>query len=229
VFSLALGLSLAKRFGHEGFAVVFISRRPEARKAYPKPLRGEGITAYSLCADPANSTALQQAFAEIRKKLGAADVLIYNAIVQGARPSPSKYPVNTLIDDLRIDIVSPLLCAQQVIPDMPACKRGTIVFTAGDHGARTELPFAGMGIGRSGLRSLCLSLATGLKPYGIHIATVTIRANIVDPEFVADTHWDLYRQEPDQRKAEVVVGGSARDSRFMLQGMLPKTACARMC
>ncbi len=201
-----LGLALAKRFGQAGFVIALVSRRPESRKNYPALLRDSSISAVSVFADPADGHSLEQAFAAIKTKLGPTEVLIYNAMVLSARPNPSKLPMDSLLEELKVDVVGPLVCAQQVIPDMRAQGSGTIFFTAGGQPYRPQTNYTGLGMGRAALRHLCQSLGAELKPQGIYVAMVTIQGvQPRNPEFLADAYWEMYRQDPKAQKNEVVV------------------------
>ena len=172
-----LGLSLAKRFGQKGFEIVFVTRRPDKRKAYVAILRDAGLIAHSVPADPVNAESIVQAF-DLIKKLGSPEVMIYNATRRGPRDAPSKLDTRSLIEDYMINVTAPLLCAQQVIPDMRARGNGTIFFTAGGYGSRNELPFTTLAMGKACVRILCNSLNKDLSRYGIHVATVYVRGDM---------------------------------------------------
>jgi NAD(P)-dependent dehydrogenase (short-subunit alcohol dehydrogenase family) len=204
-----LGLALAKRFGREGFIIVFVSRRREARKGYITLLADEGMQAYAVAADPADGLSLKGAFDHIKKQLGFPEVLIYNATVRAPRASPSALEINQLIEDFTINVAGALLCAQQVIPDMRTQGKGTIFFTAGGYGSHTEIPFTSLAIGRASVRILCNSLGVELQPYGIHVATVVVRGVMqkggrFDPDLIAEEYWKLYNREPGYQGREII-------------------------
>ena len=204
-----LGLALAKRFGRESFVIVFVSRRPEARKGYVTILQDEGMQAHAVAADPKNEQSLKQAFDLIKKQLGPPEVLIYNATTRGVRPVPSILDIENLIGDFRVNVAGALVCAQRVIPDMRSRRKGTIFLTAGGYGWHTELPFAGLAIGRASVRILCSSLGVELESYGIHVATVIVngiiqRGGRFDPDRIAEEYWKLYKREPGYEGHEVI-------------------------
>jgi NAD(P)-dependent dehydrogenase (short-subunit alcohol dehydrogenase family) len=204
-----LGLALAKRFGGEGFLVIFVSRRAEARKGYVTLLRDEGMQALAIAADPADLQSLKTAFDQIKKQLGCPEVLIYNATTRGPRATPSTLEPATMIEDFTINVVGALFSAQQVIPDMCARRKGTIFFTAGGYGAHTELPFMDLAIGRAGVHVLSDSLGLELERYGIHVATVVVRGAMqsggrFDPDRIAGVYWEMYNREPGYRGREVI-------------------------
>jgi NAD(P)-dependent dehydrogenase (short-subunit alcohol dehydrogenase family) len=204
-----LGLALAKRFGREGFVIVFVSRRLEARKGYVTILQDEGMKALAVAADPIDEESIKHAFDLIKKQLGTPEVLIYNATTRGARPVPSVLNIENLIEDFRVNVAGALVCAQQVIPDMRSRRSGTIFLTAGGYGSHTELPFISLAIGRVGVRVLCSSLGAELEPYGIHVATVVVngiiqRGGRFDPDRIAEEYWKLYGREPKYEGREVI-------------------------
>jgi len=204
-----LGLSLAKRFGGEGFLIIFISRRAEARKGYVTVLRDEGMQAFAIAADPGDLPSLKSAFDQLKKQLGCPEVLVYNATTRGPRTVPSMLEPTPMVEDFTVNVVGALFSAQQVIPDMRARRNGTIFFTAGGYGAHTELPFVDLAIGRAGVRVLTDSLAVELERSGIHVATVVVRGAMqrggrFDPDRVAQVYWRLYNREPGHQGRELI-------------------------
>src|SRR5512134_2692464 len=80
----SLGVSIARRFGREGFRVAMVSRRSALLPGYLETMRAEGIDAQGYIAHPGKFDELCSAFARIQEELGDVDVLVYNAAV--ARP-----------------------------------------------------------------------------------------------------------------------------------------------
>jgi NAD(P)-dependent dehydrogenase (short-subunit alcohol dehydrogenase family) len=66
-----LGLSIAQRFGQEGYAIALIARRPEALAECVNALIQAGVTAKGFSADVANAQSLIQAFGQIKAQMGS--------------------------------------------------------------------------------------------------------------------------------------------------------------
>jgi len=203
-----VGLAVARRFTREGFRVALIARRPEALDEYVDELQRGGAEAHGFPADAADEGSLRQAFADIKARLGAPSVLVYNAAVL-RQNRPSELPVQDLLYDFRVNVAGALVAAQAVLPDMRAHKQGTILFTGGGL-ALTPFPaVASLSLGKAAIRNLTFSLGAEVEPDGIQVATVTICGYVkpgshFDPDRIADAYWTLHTQEPGKREREIV-------------------------
>jgi NAD(P)-dependent dehydrogenase (short-subunit alcohol dehydrogenase family) len=203
-----VGLAVARRFAREGYRVALFARRPEALDEYTSELSRAGFEAYGFSADAGNEGSLRKAFAECKERLGAPDVLVYNAAVLKQGRASEVNP-DDLVADFRINVIGAVIAAQEVIPDMRAKKRGTILLTGGGL-ALTPFPsLASLALGKAGIRSLTSSLGGELEPDNIHVATVTICGYVkpgshFDPDRIADAYWTLHTQEPGKREREIV-------------------------
>lgn len=191
--------SIAKKFGTNGFRVVLVSRTEASLEHSTKELSEKNIESYGVLADAANSESLRKAFQTIKEQYGIPDVLVYNAarIVPGDALSLTE---QQLIDDFKVNTVGALSSAQQVIPEMIERKQGTILFTGGTIGIEPNPLYASLSIGKAGIRSLALSLAESLSPYGIYVGTILIHGYVqqgtyYDPDLIADVFWNSYQEK----------------------------------
>ena len=86
-----LGLSIARRFGGEGFQVALVSRTQDKLDALAARLAEEGIEAAGFAADVTRPDSLQSALAAVADRFGAVDVLEYSPAdptFAGAAASP---------------------------------------------------------------------------------------------------------------------------------------------
>jgi short-subunit dehydrogenase len=102
-----------------------------------------------------------------------------------------------LIDDFKVNTVGALTSVQQVTPEMIERKQGTLFFTGGTIALEPNPEYASLSIGKSAIRSLALSLADTLSPYGIYVGQVLIadhvkRGTYYDPDHIAEVFWDAY-------------------------------------
>jgi NAD(P)-dependent dehydrogenase (short-subunit alcohol dehydrogenase family) len=72
-----LGMSVAHRFGSEGYAVGLISHSSARHDEYLRALRNAGVEAAAFVADAADSSALHQAVGAARAHFGRIDVGYY--------------------------------------------------------------------------------------------------------------------------------------------------------
>jgi NAD(P)-dependent dehydrogenase (short-subunit alcohol dehydrogenase family) len=103
---------------------------------------------------------------------------------------------------------------------MLARGRGTILFTGATASLRGSANFAGLAVGKFGLRALGQSLARELGPKGIHVAHVVIdgqidgprlrsfapdraKNTVLDPDAVAETYWQIHAQHPTAWTQEI--------------------------
>lgn len=205
-----IGLAVARRFAREGLRIALLARREIALAAYAAELKASGADVYTFAVDVADSAALIQAFQQVIFQIGAPDVLVYNAsaTVQG---TASVLDPEDLLAAFRVNVVAALICVQQVLPQMRAQQRGTILLTGGGLALKPVPELAGLAIGKAGLRSLSHSLAAELAGDGIHVATVTVCGYVqpgtyFDPDRIAEIYWQLHCQEPGQWEHEVIYG-----------------------
>lgn len=203
-----LGQAVSKRFAREGYSVALVARRAEALAKLEAELKQAGAEARSFTADAGDPASLKDAFARIKQQLGAPEVLVYNAAALGKGAKPSAVDPQRVMDDFKVNALGALVSAQQVIPDMRAAKRGTILFTGGGL-ALTPFPdYASLAIGKASIRNLTYSLAAELEPEGIHVATVTVCGFVkpgthFDPDKIAEEYWRLHAQKPGQFEKEM--------------------------
>ncbi|WP_157250271.1 SDR family NAD(P)-dependent oxidoreductase [Nonomuraea typhae] len=213
-----LGMSMAHRFGREGFAVALVSRTGVRHGAYRAELSRAGIEAGAHVADVTDRKALETALAEI----GDADVVYYGPAAEvrmaplvGAEPGE-------LTRVLEATIEPAATVAAAVLPRMLERRHGTLLFAGGLSG-RYPMPMLGtLAPASAALRMYVLTLAESLKEHGIHAATLTIgglieRGDIhtanphlvmeggtLNPDDIADTAWDLYRAR-ESHEAEFIA------------------------
>lgn len=193
-----VSMSVARRFGKEGFAVAMVARKKESLERHAQDLAGHGIEALGYKADAGDEHGLTKALDEIQTHQGKTSVLVYNAAIL-RQELASRTTFEDYVEDFRVNVAGAVTAVQHVLPDMKAEKKGTILFTGGGLALQPYAQFASLAIGKSGIRNLCFSLAGELRPLGIHVATVTICGIVkaggkFDPALIADEYWNLHAQ-----------------------------------
>lgn len=202
-----MGMALARRFAREDFKVILLARKSEALEKYENILTGEGYQVASYPADVTNFELLKSIFERIEEKHGNPHVLVYNASLF-RQASPMELHPEDLINDFRVNVAGALVAAKKVAPFMKYQKAGTIIFTGGSQAVDPYFEFSSLAVGKAGIRNLTFSLAAELKPFGIHVATVTIMGNIqrgthFDPDLIAEEYWKLHIQSVEEFETEV--------------------------
>jgi NAD(P)-dependent dehydrogenase (short-subunit alcohol dehydrogenase family) len=98
--------------------------------------------------------------------------------------------------------------------------RGSIIFSGATASVRGGARFAGLAVGKFGLRALAQSMARELGPKGIHVAHVVIDGGIdsarartmfadrdprsfLAPTAIAENYWNLHAQDPSTWSHEI--------------------------
>lgn len=203
-----LGLAIARKFGQEGYQLAIVARRAEAIAQYTKTLEALPAKVSSFSADASDPPSLERAFEQIRQTLGHPNVLVYNAAVLRQDNLVALTP-DELLQDFKVNVAGALTAVQQVLPNMEEQEQGTILLTGGGLALYPSPQFISLGIGKTSIRYLALSLAEALEAKGIHLATVTICGSIeqgtrFDPDAIAQVYWKLHTQERGAWEQEYV-------------------------
>lgn len=209
-----LGAAVARRFARGGFIVGVVARKRETTAALAEEIGGRSFAADTT--DPAAVTAL---FGEIRKELGAPDVLVYNA---------SAFQMGGILDVSpeqfeqcwQVGCFGAFLCAREVLPAMAERGGGTVLLTGATASLRGSAKFSCLAVGKFGLRALGQSMAREFGERGVHVAHVVIDGQIdserargwapnrpshgfLAPEAIAETYWQLHEQPSNAWTLEI--------------------------
>jgi len=207
-----LGAAVARRFAREGFAVGLMARGMDKLEPVDAEIRADGGMSLSVPADATDPASMGAAFETVRERWGPPSVLVYNA---GAFHMGSLCDITPrqFEDSWKSNCMGGFLAAQQVVPPMVARGSGTIIFTGATASLRGSAHFACLAVGKFGLRALAQSLAREYGPRGVHVAHVIIDGviegprirgaargepdrTLLDPDAIAETYWQLHRQDP---------------------------------
>ncbi|MEH7200675.1 SDR family NAD(P)-dependent oxidoreductase [Priestia megaterium] len=192
-----LGMSIAKRFGKNGFRVALIARNEEKLNQLVIELEQLGIEAASFQADILNKAQISLAFATIKEKYGFIDVVEYS-------PTPSIDTVTSALDvteenalyQFQFNVLGAISSIREVLPDMLDKQSGALLFTTGG-AAINPVPMMGnVGIAVSGLRNYIFNLNSELKDKGIYAGHISIgiwmQPNSGVQDKIADIWYDMY-------------------------------------
>jgi NAD(P)-dependent dehydrogenase (short-subunit alcohol dehydrogenase family) len=195
------GESFARRFSTDGYAVAMLSRRTDLSSK----LAAELPDAKAYACDVADASAIESAFASVRKDLGEVDVLIYNA-GSGSWGNIEDLSAGDFERSWRINAMGSFLCAKQVIPHMKSNAKGSIVFVGATASLRGKPLTTAFAPAKAAQRSLAQAMARHLGPSGVHVSLLIIDGQIdkpsdgdiktLDPDHIADTAMYLTHQDP---------------------------------
>jgi NAD(P)-dependent dehydrogenase (short-subunit alcohol dehydrogenase family) len=195
-----LSASLARAFAHSGMHVALAARDPGKLEALCSET---GATAFACDAqEPAQVASL---FDALEEKLGAPDVVVYNASARVRGPLTTLAP-----DDVRralmVSVFGAFLVAQRAVPAMLAKGQGAILLTGASASVKGYAESAPFAMGKFALRGLAQSIARELAPKGIHVAHFVIDGGIrpreqgdagdamLDPDAIASTYLHVLMQ-----------------------------------
>jgi len=170
------GSALVKRFAADGYKVAMIARSPGIMGKLGKA--HENVRGYQCNVRDADS--LLQTCAQIKRDMGAASVVIHNAVAGGAGTFRDIKP-ELLMRNFEVNTMALLHLAQAAGPDMIAAGEGAILATGNTMAYRGKGVFAGTAPTKAAQRILMESIARELGPKGVHGAYVAIDAAIDVP------------------------------------------------
>jgi len=192
-----LGMSIAKKFGKNGFRIALIARNEEKLNQLVIELEQLGIEAASFQADILNKAQISLAFATIKEKYGFIDVVEYS-------PTPSIDTVTTALDvteenalyQFQFNVLSAISSIREVLPDMLDKQSGALLFTTGGAAVNPVPMMGNVGIAVSGLRNYIFNLNSELKDKGIYAGHISIgiwmQPNSGVQDKIADIWYDMY-------------------------------------
>jgi short-subunit dehydrogenase len=219
-----LGMSVAHRFGSEGYAVALISRSAVRHDGYLRSLRAADIEAEAFVADATDSDDLHRAIDAVRARFGRIDVGYY-----GPATSPPITDITALdaagAEAALLDVVPAVDFASSLLPELTERGNGGLLFAGGLSSVIPMPMLGGLALAAAALRNYAVTLHAALAPAGVYAGTLTIggliergdihrlmlenpnlfggaAASTLNPDELADTLWRMYR---DRTESEAVV------------------------
>ncbi|MBS7810677.1 SDR family NAD(P)-dependent oxidoreductase [Roseococcus pinisoli] len=205
--------SLTRLLRAAGIPVVVAARQVD-RLA---PLVEAGAVA--LPVDASDAGQVERLFAETEARIGAPEIVIYNASGRVRGPIAELDPAE-VERAVAVSALGAFYTVQQAAKRMVPAGKGAILLTgatAGVKGFALSAPFA---MGKFALRGLAQSAARELSPQGIHVAHVVVDGGVraahrpdpadrpdstLDPDAVAQCYLDLLRQHRSAWSWEIEV------------------------
>ena len=170
-----LSASLARLLAREGFKVALAARNTEKLASL-----GENTGGLAFAGDATDAAQVAQLFQDGERKVGAPDVVIYNASARSRGPFVSL--VATEVEQaIRTSAFGGFLVAQEAAKRMLPRGHGAIMFTGASASVKGYAQSAPFAMGKFALRGLAQSMARELAPLGIHVAHFIIDGGIRNP------------------------------------------------
>lgn len=167
----ALGLSVARRFGAEGYRVALVARRQESLDALAAELPGTETFRADLL-DPAQLTA---AVAAIEDRFGHIDVAVWSpGGLDQQRVAVLDVDPDELPDQLELLLLAPIRLARLVLPGMRARGDGALLYASGTPAVRAMPQLGNVGIALAGMRNYVHGANAALAGEGVYVGIVPI-------------------------------------------------------
>ncbi|WP_066897963.1 SDR family NAD(P)-dependent oxidoreductase [Mycolicibacterium houstonense] len=210
-----LGLSVAHRFGAEGYRVALISRSPQRHSTYLTALADKGIEAAAFVADASDPVQLRSAVDAARARFGRIDVGYYGPAAFETAPTGDIAELDAAAAKAALDSIVPAVdFAAHLLPEMRERGSGGLLFAGGLSSVVPMPALGGLALAAAALRNYALTLNAALAPAGIYAGTLTIggliergdihralagseqfagvAVNTLNPDDLAEQLWQLY-------------------------------------
>lgn len=210
-----LGMSMAHRFGQEGFRVALVSRSDARHGAYLTDLASHGVDATAHTADVTDTERLTAVLEEIN---GTGDIeFAYYGPGSTTQQIVPIADIDVQTAQAAFEWVWPAVqVASAVLPNMQKRRTGGLIFAGGLSSVRPMPMLGQLTLAAAALRNYALTLNAALSDRGVYAGTLTIggvveRGDIhamvtadpgkygaadghtLDPDRLADAAWHMYR------------------------------------
>jgi short-subunit dehydrogenase len=221
-------MSVAHRFGNEGYAVALISRSADRHADYLQALAGAGVDAAAFTADAADPVALRRAVDAARARFGRIDVGYYGPATAEVMGGDITALDAAGAEAALHGVVPAVDFASLLLPELVERGSGALLFAGGLSSVVPMPPLGGLALWAAAIRNYAITLNAALQPAGVYAGTVTIGGSIersdirqamlekpdllgvsvptLNPDELADTLWRLYS---DRTEPEAVVNAMA--------------------
>jgi len=191
--SRGIGLAISKRFHELGAAVC-------GWDVDVAPIENDPAFRAVIQADVSDENSVSRALQETIDRLGAVEVLVANAGINGPTKPAWEYSLDEWNRVIDVDLTGVFLCTRALVPHMRARDYGRIVIVSSIAGKEGNADACAYGAAKSGVIGYAKGLARELLPGNITVNTVA----------PAITETDLFDEMSDDyiadRKARIPMG-----------------------
>jgi NAD(P)-dependent dehydrogenase (short-subunit alcohol dehydrogenase family) len=172
--------------------------------------------AIALPVDAADAAQVERLFAETQARIGAPEIVIYNASGRVRGPIAELDPAQ-VEQSVAVSALGAFYAVQQAAKRMVPAGKGAILLTGATAGVKGFALSASFAMGKFALRGLAQSAARELAPKGIHVAHIVVDGSVrvehrddssdstLDPDAIAQSYVDLLRQHRSAWSWEIEV------------------------
>jgi len=207
-----LGMSIAHRFGREGYEVVLVSRSGDRHAGYLAELADAGVTARAFALDLRDRGQLMSTLDAI----GPVDVVYYGPGATDLNDLPGEI-TSTTSDEARaaMDWLYPAIDVVRHVLEGVLVRGGGLLFAGGLSAVRPMPMLGALAPAAAALRNYAVTLNAALADKGVYAGTLTIggiieRGDIhrmvesrpeqfgalaghtLDPDDIAETAWQMF-------------------------------------
>jgi meso-butanediol dehydrogenase / (S,S)-butanediol dehydrogenase / diacetyl reductase len=176
--SRGLGVTIARRLGGEGAAVVLLARSAEKLRALADEL---GPSSVALRCDVSDPDSVRGAFAQIDERCGRVDLLVNNAAIIGMALLEEATD-EAVLDMVATNLVGPMLCTRAAIPLLRAAGGGDVV-NISSRSVELARPYLSVySATKGGLEAFSRTMAAELRPNAIRVSAIRVGPIATAPE-----------------------------------------------
>jgi NAD(P)-dependent dehydrogenase (short-subunit alcohol dehydrogenase family) len=171
-----ISAAFARALAADGYRVALAARGVDKLAA----LAGE-TGALTVAADATKADSVASLFAEVDRRFGGLNVVLYNASYRVRGPFLDLVP-QQVARSIEVSAFGAFLVAQEAARRMVQQGGGAILFTGASASVKGYAQSAPFAMGKFALRGMAQSLARELGPKGIHVAHFVIDGGVRSPE-----------------------------------------------
>jgi NAD(P)-dependent dehydrogenase (short-subunit alcohol dehydrogenase family) len=169
----ALGLSVARRFGREGYRVALVARRQESLDELAAAL--PDVETATFRADLLDPAQLAAAVAAIEERFGQVDVAVWSP---GGLDQPRVEVLDIDPDELpgQLDLLllAPIRLARLLLPGMRKRGDGALLYASGTSATMPVPQLGNVGVALAGMRNYIFGANAALSGEGVYVGVVPI-------------------------------------------------------
>ncbi|MFL5761357.1 MAG: SDR family NAD(P)-dependent oxidoreductase [Thermomicrobiales bacterium] len=171
--SRGLGLEVARLLARRGMPLILTARGEPALATAAAELRGL-TDLVALAGDIADPEHVERLIRHGYDRFGRIDVLVNSASSIGPSPMPvlEEYPLDTLAEVFRVNVLAPLHLIQRVLPRMRERGTGLILNITSDAAVNAYPTWGGYGASKAALEQISRVLAVELAGSGVRVYAV---------------------------------------------------------
>ena len=212
--SSGIGRALALEYGAVGCRILLSGRSEERLAAVAKEVAQAGGQPETFPADLGAEDQVHALAAWATERIGAPDILIHNA-AYGMRALMEAVPPEDLRRIFQVNVHSPVLLTQLLLPAMKERRRGQIINVSSVLGRRAVPTVGPYCMTKFALAAFSAALRAEVARFGIHVLEAEpgqTRTAFLDHQQVVGEH-DPYGQRPDAMTAEACARRIVRAAR----------------